>query len=40
MERYDIAADGTKHPEYRFLSFADEEYRQRLEQCAMHIIEE
>jgi glutamate racemase len=39
MERYDIAADGTKHPEYRFLSFADEEYRQRLEQCAMHIIE-
>lgn len=40
MERYDIASDGTKHPEYRFLSFADEEYRQRLEQCAMHIIEE
>lgn len=40
MERYDIAADGTKQPEYRFLSFADEEYRQRLEQCAMHIIEE
>ena len=40
MERYDIAADGTKHPEYRFLSFADEEYRLRLEQCAMHIIEE
>jgi glutamate racemase len=40
MERYDIAADGTKHPEYHFLSFADEEYRQRLEQCAMHIIEE
>lgn len=40
MERYDIVADGTKHPEYRFLSFADEEYRQRLEQCAMHIIEE
>jgi glutamate racemase len=40
MERYDIAADGTKHPEYRFLSFADEEYRQRLDQCAMHIIEE
>lgn len=40
MERYDIAADGTKHPKYRFLSFADEEYRQRLEQCAMHIIEE
>jgi glutamate racemase len=40
MERYDIAADGTKHPEYRFLSFADEEYRERLEQCAMHIIEE
>ena len=40
MERYDIAADETKHPEYRFLSFADEEYRQRLEQCAMHIIEE
>lgn len=40
MERYDIAADGTKHTEYRFLSFADEEYRQRLEQCAMHIIEE
>lgn len=40
MERYDIAADGTKRPEYRFLSFADEEYRQRLEQCAMHIIEE
>lgn len=40
MERYDIAADGTKHHEYRFLSFADEEYRQRLEQCAMHIIEE
>ena len=39
MERYDIAADGTKHPEYRFLSFADEEYRQRLEQCAKHIIE-
>lgn len=40
MERYDIAADGTKHPEYHFLSFADEEYRLRLEQCAMHIIEE
>ena len=40
MERYDIVADGTKHPEYHFLSFADEEYRLRLEQCAMHIIEE
>lgn len=40
LERYDIAADQGNIPTYSFLSFADEEYRQRLESCAMRIIEE
>ena len=35
LERYDIAADGVSVPEFKFLSFADEEYRQRLEERAL-----
>lgn len=35
LERYDIATDGTAKPEFRFVSFADEEYRRRLESRAL-----
>jgi glutamate racemase len=37
LERYDIAADGVSVPEFKFLSFADEEYRQRLEERALSL---
>ena len=40
LERYDIAADGTKTPQYSFLSFADEEYREALERRAESIARE
>ncbi|MBO5801822.1 MAG: glutamate racemase [Alistipes sp.] len=40
LERYDIAADGTKMPQYSFLSFADEEYREALERRAESIARE
>lgn len=38
LERYDIATDESVTPEFKFLSFADEEYRQRLE-CKAKTIE-
>ena len=38
LERYDIAAEVDNHAEYRFLSFADEEYRKRLEDKASKIL--
>ena len=37
LERYDIAADGVSVPEFKFLSFADDEYRQRLEERALSL---
>ena len=37
LERYDIGASKDNKPTYRFLTFADEEYRQRLEQRAISI---
>lgn len=37
LERYDIGASKGNKPTYNFLSFADEEYRQRLEERAMAI---
>jgi glutamate racemase len=40
LERYDIGAEEGHDAEYRFVSFADEEYRQRLEHRAMMIAEE
>lgn len=39
LERYDIAAEAGHRAEYRFLSFADEEYRLRLERKAMSLFE-
>ena len=38
LERYDIAAEADNQAEYRFLSFANEEYRQRLERKAEKIM--
>jgi glutamate racemase len=40
LERYDIGAEEGNVANYRFVSFADEEYRQRLEHRAMMIAEE
>ena len=40
LERYDIGAEEGIVANYRFVSFADEEYRQRLEHRAMMIAEE
>lgn len=37
LERYNISAQRDNDPTYGFLSFADDEYRQRLEQRAMAI---
>jgi glutamate racemase len=37
LERYDIAADGDNVPMFSFVSFASEDYRQRLERKAMRI---
>ncbi len=37
LERYDIAADGDNVPVMRYLTFADEEYRKRLEHKAQII---
>ena len=34
LERYDLRADGSSGAEYRFMTFADEEYRKRLERKA------
>ena len=38
LERYDMASDGEREAEYRFMSFADEEYRMRLESRARAIM--
>lgn len=38
LDRYDIAAAEDHTPEYRFLSFADEEYRRGLERKASKIL--
>jgi glutamate racemase len=38
LERYDMASDGSEGAQYRFMSFADEEYRVRLESRARAII--
>lgn len=38
LDRYDIAAAEDHNPEYRFLSFADEEYRRGLERKASKIL--
>ena len=40
LERYDIGAEEGNVANYRFVSFANEEYRQRLEHRAMMIAEE
>ena len=40
LERYDIKAPSDAHVELRFITFADEEYRQRLERKAQHIDKE
>ena len=40
LERYDIGAEEGHDAKYRFVSFANEEYRQRLEHRAMIIAEE
>ena len=40
LERYDIGAEEGNVANYRFVSFANEEYRQRLEHRAMIIAEE
>ena len=40
LERYDIGAEEGNVAKYRFVSFANEEYRQRLEHRAMMIAEE
>lgn len=40
LERYDIGAEEGHDAKYRFVSFANEEYRQRLEHRAMMIAEE
>jgi glutamate racemase len=34
LERYDLRADGKSGAEYHFMTFADEEYRKRLERKA------
>ena len=34
LERYDLRADGKRGAEYHFMTFADEEYRKRLERKA------
>lgn len=38
LEKYDLRSDESQEPQYRFLTFADEEYRRRLERKAMSII--
>lgn len=38
LDKYDLRADGTHQSEYDFLTFADDEYRQRLEQKAWNIV--
>ena len=38
LERYDMASDGSVGAQYRFMSFADEEYRVRLESRARAIM--
>lgn len=38
LERYDLYAASDHTPEFRFISFADEEYRQRLEQKAKSML--
>ena len=40
LERYDIKAPSDAHAELRFITFADEEYRQRLERKAQYIDKE
>ena len=40
LERYDIKAPSDAHAELRFITFADEKYRQRLERKAQHIDKE
>ena len=40
LERYDIKAPSDADAELRFITFADEEYRQRLERKAQHIDKE
>lgn len=40
LARYDIKAPSDAHAELRFITFADEEYRQRLERKAQHIDKE
>ena len=35
LDRYDLRADGNVQPTFRFLTFADEEYRQDLERKAL-----
>ena len=40
LERYDIKAPSDAHAELRFITFADEEYRQHLERKAQHIDKE
>ena len=40
LDEHGLRASADNIPQMEFLTFADEEYRQRLEQCAMHIIEE
>lgn len=40
LERYDIAADSDNEPTMRYITFADEAYRQRLERKAQTIIKE
>ena len=39
LERYDIKAPSDTRPEFKFITFADEEYRQRLMRKAKHIEE-
>ena len=38
LERYDLRADGAQSPSFRFLTFADEEYRQKLERKALALL--
>lgn len=38
LDEYDLRSDGVVTPQYEFLTFADEEYRRRLEQKALAIV--
>ena len=38
LDEYDLRSDGVVTPQYEFLTFADEEYRRRLEQKARAIV--